>query len=375
MQPMSSTHKTIGIVSWDFLHAKGGMGRSMQWMADALSEDAYVVVGAPSTGLLSFTKYVGGHLLFSLCLPFVLNRWIKEHHIDLLLIPGGPGGVFLFRKPKIPCVCSVYHLYAQQSRLVPGQWWKKIFVPLERLTYRSATAILSFNDDTRMILGKIYKIPRDRILSLPHAVSDAWKVTAPVQKKKGLCVCVARLEARKGVEILVEAWNEVLAAIPDARLLIIGQGIGARAIDKAIRRMRGIVRIPALLFPDLINLVAQAEVAVCPAYLEGFGLAAAEAMVAGTAVVAADSEGLRCLVKSVTHQTASGPVRGQGSAFLFEPGNSDDCARALIDALQNADRRKAMTDSAYTLARERFDYTKASAALRSVINEIVTNPS
>lgn len=379
---MSSVKPVIGIVSWDFLHAKGGMGRSMQWMGEALGSEVDVVIGCPGdrlsvtgyrgevTSLLSFTKRFGGHTLFSLCLPFVLNQWIRKHQIDLLIIPGGPGGVFLWMKPKVPYVCSVYHVYEQQARLVPGQWWKKLFIPLEWWTYRRAKAILSFNEDTRMILGKIYKIPRDRIQSLPHAVSDVWKVTAPVQKKKGLCVCVARLEARKGVEILVEAWNKVLAEIPDARLLIVGQGIGARAIDEKIKRMRGIVRIPALLFPDLVSLVQQAEVAVCPAYLEGFGLAAAEAMRAGTAVVAADSEGLRCLLRYRL------PVTGyQECGFLCESGNADDCAKVIINVLKNDSLRETVVQTALQAAQREFDQSSASAFLQKVMNDMVTNHS
>ena len=37
-------------------------------------------------------------------------------------------------------------------------------------------------------------------------------------------VCVARLTARKGQDTLVRAWPEVLAAVPDARLLVVGGG-------------------------------------------------------------------------------------------------------------------------------------------------------
>ncbi len=357
---MSSAEPTIGIVTWDFLHAKGGMGRSMQWMADALSEDAHIIIGAPSTGLLSFTKYVGGHLLFSLCLPFVLHRWIREHQINLLIVPGGPGGVFLIRKPKIPYISSVYHVYEQQARLVPGQWWKKVFVPFEKWTYRRAKAIMTFNDDTRMILGKIYKVPRGRILSLPHAVALEWKQSSAIRKKKGFCVCVARLEERKGVELLLEAWPMVTEKRADAQLLIIGQGILARKYDERIKHLHNTSRIPALLFADLISVVKQAEVAVCPAYLEGFGLAAAEAMTAGTAVVAADSEGLRCLIED------------EKTGLLFASGDSNQLAQKILRTLDDEKERTAIINNAKTAA-EQFDWKSASQILRHTVKERMTD--
>lgn len=370
----SSSKPTIGIVSWDFLHAKGGMGLSMQWMAKSLSADFNVVVGTSSqsyelrvmsyegtvTSLLSFTRRFGGHTLFSLFLPFVLNRWVKKNKIDVLLMPGGPGGVFLWKKPKIPYICSVYHVYEQQARLVPGQRWKQMFMPLECFTYHHAAAVLSFNTDTRAVLEKIYRVPSTTIVSLEHAVDDAWKKKPVHGKTKHFCVCVARLEARKGVETLVDAWPMVVDTIPDARLLIIGQGNRAAAIDAKIAQTRGIVRIPSVLFPDLIEITQQAELSICPAYLEGFGLAAAEAMITGTAVVAAESEGLQCLIAD--HQTG----------LLAHPGNAAHLAATIIMALKQNQLRKEVTIAAQKKADTVFDETKTSAGLRAAINDIVT---
>jgi len=380
MQLMSSAKKTIGIVSWDFSHAKGGMGRSMEWIAESLSADFEVVVGTPGyglpvtgyrgagTSLLSFTKRFGGHTLFSLLLPFVLGRWIRKHRIDFLMMPGGPGGVFLWKKPNIPYICSVYHIYEQQARLVPGQGWKKVFIPLEKKTYRNASLILSFNTDTRRVLEETYRLPADRIVSLPHPVSDTWKEASTISRKKGLCVCVARLEERKGVGLLLQAWSLVTEKRPDAQLMIIGQGILADRLDERIRHLHHVVRIPGLLFSDLLSVVKQAEVAVCPAYLEGFGLAAAEAMMAGTAVVAAESEGLRCLVGYGLS------VMGYGErGFLFESGNAEECAAAILAALNDDDRRGRVISEARQYAELHFDHQRATDALQRVINERVTN--
>jgi glycosyltransferase involved in cell wall biosynthesis len=369
----SSAKRTIGIVSWDFLYAKGGMGRSMEWIASALSTDYAVVVGTPEvsdqrheirdqvfeiTPLLSFTRKYGGHLLLSFCLPFVLERWINAHHIDVLLTPGGPGGVFLWRKPSVPYICSVYHVYEQQARLVPGQWWKKVFIPVERRTYRRAVGILSFNTDTQVVLENAYKIPADRFHPLSHAIDPSW-ARAAVSKIPGLCVCVARLEARKGVVVLIDAWKSVRAAIPTARLIIIGQGIQAETIDAAIAKLSGVVRIPSVLFQDLQHIVRQADVAVCPAYLEGFGLAAAEAMMAGTAVVAADSEGLHCLIDD------------QRTGFLFASGNADQLAQTLILSLQNDHLRQTVSVAAQGEAEKRFDSVMTSKVLVSAFRGIL----
>ena len=357
---MSSTKQTIGIVTWDFLHPKGGMGRSMQWMAEALSEDFQVEV----LPIPAFLQFSGGHLLFSLWLPLVLHQWIRTHHVSAILFPTGPGGIFLLNRLPVPAICVVYHLYEQQARLVPGQRWKKIFVPFEKKTLRSASHVLSFNRDTHAILQSAYAISSQKITGLSHAIADAWKGSDDQKKQKGLCVCIARLEARKGVDVLLGAWPSVIAKIPDAQLIIVGDGILASSCDAAINKIgTSVKRIDTLPFADLIELVQRAEVCVCPSYLEGFGLSAAEAQVAGTVVVASDAEGLRCL------------FRDGETGFLFPTGDTHALADRIIEVLHQDDRRKTIAMTAQTEAEKKFDRSQTSDSLRHAIHEAVTKHS
>jgi glycosyltransferase involved in cell wall biosynthesis len=353
----SSDKSVIGIVSWDFLQPKGGMGRSMQWIAETMRSDCHVEVFP----LLSFTHHFGGHLLFSLCLPFVLRCWIRSNHISALIIPGGPGGVFLLRHPGVPFICSVYHIYEQQARLVPGQWWKKLFIPFEKRTYRSAATVLTFNEDSRAILHKVYGVSVEKMPLLSHAIDTVqWKGTGVSHVQKGLCVCVARLEARKGVEVLLRAWKSVAAEFPHAHLVIVGHGVLSSTVDRRLSELGSSAeRVDALTSSALIALVRRAEIVVCPSFLEGFGLSAAESMAAGTAVIASDAEGLRCLLRE-----------GQ-TGFLFKPGDADSLAARMIEVLKNDDTRIAVATAAQQEAMERFDFDRTSRALRDAVAAVL----
>jgi glycosyltransferase involved in cell wall biosynthesis len=367
----SSAKPTLGIVTWDFLEAKGGLGRSIEWFAKTLCEDFSVVVGAPVGSdelsvmsykvmpLLSFTKRLGGHILFSLCLPFVLSRWIRKQNVDVLLIPSGPGGVLLIRKPKIPYIVATFHLYEQQAHLVPGQWWKKVFIPFEASTYRSARAVFCFNKDAQKILQNFYHISVHQLHLLPHAI-DLQKWNNHLHSKvKGLCVCVARLEARKGVDLLLKAWPSIVHQIPFAHLVIVGRGILATRIDRMMKRMPSVRRYASLNDSDLVSLVQRAELSVSPTYLEGFGLTVAEAMSAGTVVVCAESEGVRCLIEDKI------------TGYLWKSGDEKSLAEAIIDALKQDDQRKTIAQRATQEAALRFDPTQASEMLRSTVKEVL----
>lgn len=353
---MSSSSKRIGLVTWDYARSKGGMGVSLQWIVGelrAMGHGPWVCSPSPDQGspFLSPTRTFGGQILFSLLLPFALGRWVRRHGIDRLMLPVGPGGVFLIRKPHIPVTSIVYHTYLQQSRAVPGQRWKRIFLPFERRTLRTATRVLCFCADTQRVLTKEYGLTNATVL--PHAVDI--RAAAP-DKDDAHIVCVARLEARKGVDVLLAAWPRIRQRVPHARLTIVGKGSGARKTDRMIARLPGVSRVHGLSRPALDALIAHAAVALCPAYLEGFGLAAAEAMAAGTVVVASDVDGLHSLI---AHNR---------TGLLVPPGDSAALAHAVVHVLTDDALRTRLGRA----AREEIRMLHDPAACARAIVDAVT---
>lgn len=364
---MSLQTDSIGLLTWDYSRPKGGMGRALQHTVELLrSQGKTVNVASPQTEkpLLSMTERTGGHLLFSLLLPFVLRRWIRRESVGLLLLPVGPGGVFLLRSPGIPAAAIVYHTYKQQSGAVPGQAWKNIFIPFERLTLQRCKRIICYSTDTQRVLQEYYGIPAERISLCAHVFdTESWKGTG--ERIPGLCVCIARLEARKGVDVVLRAWPEVLRSVPHARLDIIGSGIQAPAIDAVIAALHGTVkRTESLPLHQLQHRVGEAQVALCPAYLEGYGLAAAEAMSAGCTVIAADSDGLRSLI---THDV---------NGLLVPRGDVHALSAAIIRALQDDALRSRMAHAARSHIEEVCNPLRAARELMSAVEAAqVTNPS
>lgn len=386
---MKSSVRNIGILTWDYGNPKGGMGRSLQWIAEALRRGGMKVsVMSPSSidendrEFLSFTNFIPcGHILFSLFVSVISPKLgfgypsfgarvtepaLREKNdrnkseADILLFPVGPGGIFLFRKPKhVRTIAIVYHTYFQQSRCVPHQWWKRIFVPLERRTLRHADQMLCFCEDTATVLQKSYGIARERITVLPHAIDLAsWSVAAEMRHAEvGLCVCVARLEARKGIDVLLKSWPKVRAVFPHARLMIVGDGHLRGAVDRAVGHSdESMERISSLPFASLIALLHRAQIAVCPSYLEGFGLAAAEAMAAGTPVVASDCDGLRSMI-----------AHGK-TGWLTKRGDADDLAEGIIHFLADGQLRTKLASAALIDCRTRFDPERAASALLRAVD-------
>ncbi len=353
---------TIGLLTWDYGRPKGGMGRASLHMVEALRQGGMnVCVLAPSAvdtsddPLFSYTQSIGGHILFSLLLPLFLRRSIKKNHIGQLLVSAGPGGVLLLRRPPVPAVAIVHHSYVQQCQSVPDQRWKRLFVPFERRTLSFCQSIICFSDDTKHALVDGYMIDSEKITVIPHAIDLPAASSAP--REAGLCVCVARLEERKGVSVILDAWTAIAKKFPLARLVIVGDGVQRTTIDRMIAELPRVERRSNLSKAELDALLLRASIAFCPAYLEGFGLACAEAMAAGCAVIASDVDGLRRLI-----------VQGE-SGLLVPAGDSTAFAQATIGMLSDSNICQRFGSNARERIRRLCDPVRADAALCAAVRQ------
>lgn len=140
-----------------------------------------------------------------------------------------------------------------------------------------------------------------------------------------------RLVREKGVGVLLRAFAEVVAQLPEARLVIAGDGPERARVVGLINELRlsaSVSMLGHLPRPELERRFAAAWVQAVPSlWAEPFGLVAAEAMMRGTAVVASDSGGLTEIVG-----------RGE-TGLLVPPGDAGALAAALLLLLR--DRRTA----------------------------------
>jgi glycosyltransferase involved in cell wall biosynthesis len=134
-----------------------------------------------------------------------------------------------------------------------------------------------------------------KVMSIPGGMDTTWfspgpPVAHPFAQGDGpLLVTARRFVPRTGVEALVEAMPAVLEAVPGARLAICGDGPLRPRVEERIaaaglgERVRLLGRVSD---EELLGWYRAADLFVMPTQaLEGFGLAAAEALACGTPAV------------------------------------------------------------------------------------------
>lgn len=97
----------------------------------------------------------------------------------------------------------------------------------------------------------------------------------------------------KGHDVLIEAWPEVVSAVPDARLLLVGGGAALGKVRDLARASAasGSIEITGFIPEESLETYWQrATVFAMPGFTEGFGLVYAEAMRRGLPVVASTED-------------------------------------------------------------------------------------
>lgn len=231
---------------------------------------------------------------------------------------------------------------------------------------RRADHLVAVSAYVKDALVRDLHIPPNKISVIPNGVTDRGTALGPEEREvlaahyaavgKKILLFVGRpADKRKGLAELIEALPRVLKHEP-VMLLVAGSG-DTKAHQCQAERL-GIAH--AVLFlgyvsdEELSTLYALCDLFVSSSYYESFGLTLAEAMTAGTPVVARDVGGTAEVVMPGTGIL----VRESGPHAL-----ADAILRALADPSLGADNR------AYAL--EAFSWEQGARALRSVLGRVI----
>lgn len=234
---------------------------------------------------------------------------------DAVYLNGGVPGRLL---PALVGRRTVLHVHDMVQR-VPPHW-------------RAASVVLA---DSRAVAGRLDGLCA-HVVGCPVEL-DVAPSPPPWPPGDGpLIGFVGRIEPRKGPLDLVRAAPAIRAGWPGARIVIVGDDpyAGDPAYLRTVRGAEGVEQYGWAA--DAPGLMAHLDVLVAPSREEPFGTVLAEAMAAGTPVVATRVDGLP--------DTVDDGVTG----VLVEPGRPDALAAGVLHVLAH---RRAMGAAARAHAR------------------------
>ena len=157
-------------------------------------------------------------------------------------------------------------------------------------------------------------------------------------------VNVGALVAHKGQRFLIDAMPMVLREVPDAHLVIFGEGELRVTLERQVKHLSLEKRV---LLPgfreDVLSLMKSADLFVMSSITEGLGSAVLDAMAMGLAIVGTRAGGIPEAV-----------VPGE-TGELVEPGDAKALAVALVKLLKDSDLRRAYGESGRLRVARQFD--------------------
>lgn len=176
-----------------------------------------------------------------------------------------------------------------------------------------------------------------------------------------IVVSAGRLSPEKGFRLLVQSACRVLASMPDVGFIHFGDGVERAAIEQEIREQALTDRFVLAGFsPSLDRLIPCADLVVLPSYTEGMPNILLEAGAAGVACVATRVGGTPEVV-----------VDGQ-TGLLVPPGNPSRIADAILELLDNDERRAAMGIAARERMYQHFSFTAQAHAYQDLLAQLVS---
>lgn len=247
------------------------------------------------------------------------------------------------------------------------------FIRLERLAARWTDRIITLTEHgieehLAQGIGR-----RDQFVAVPSGVPIAdLQARAParavararlgIEPEAFVVVGVGRLVHIKGFDVVVAALPQLLAAVPAARVMLVGDGPERTALEAqaaslgAASRVRMDGAVSGTI--GLVDYLAAADVCAAPSRNEGMGRAIVEAMALGVPVVGTTVGGIPSVI-------------GNNEAGRLVPPDDPSALGAALAELGSDPRLRAKLGDAARRRAEQFSTTVADARLLAVYADLV----
>ena len=205
----------------------------------------------------------------------------------------------------IPTIVTLHHPITKDRELEMSHapnWWKRrsvgrwySFVEMQGKVASKMPRIVVVSENSITDINKDMGVSRDRMRLVPVGVDpELFKPLPHVARQTGRLITTASADvALKGLSYLLEAMAK-LRTERDIRLTIIGKPRPGHSMDliDSLGLKPYIDFVSGVTDERIVELYAEAELAVVPSLYEGFSLPAIEAMSTGICLVATDGGAL-----------------------------------------------------------------------------------
>ncbi|HMH44889.1 MAG TPA: glycosyltransferase [Pyrinomonadaceae bacterium] len=301
-----------------------------------------------------------------------LTTWLNQNvgnydllHIHALFSYSTAAAAYCARRHHVPYIMLPHGMLApwpiQNKRLRKSIYLKAV----EKNNISRAAAVHFTTEDelrTSVLTGRANFV-------LPYIISLATSVDGTVSSKpdsRPQILYLSRLDPKKGIEILIQALAILIEDGQEFNFVIAGSGDPSyekevKAMVSANDRLASVTQFVGFVRgPEKAALIQSSDVFVLPSHDENFGIAVAEAMAAGLAVIVSDKVNI--------HED----IQKNGAGLVVSPV-AECLGAAILELLRKPELRADIARKGRQLVRTRFSPAAITRETLQVYRDVIQN--
>jgi glycosyltransferase involved in cell wall biosynthesis len=302
-----------------------------------------------------------------------LTRFLKRKRYHIVHTHNSKAGFIGRLAAKwagVPIIVHTVHGFAFHDR--EPAWRQILFRNLERLASRWCDKMVFISQPLidwalrdriarREKILKIYSgIELDQFKPVPEEEKKALKKAWGIREEAPVVGMVSKLWEGKGHATLLQAFEGLKQEIPEAVLVIVGEGyLREKLADLVVRLgLKGSVLFTGFQM-DVRRIIATFDVAVLPSFFEGMGRVLLEAMAMGKPVVASSVGGIPDLVQNGKN------------GLLVTPGSVSELKSGLLTLIRDKNLAEEMGKEGRKRISEEFSASRMAQSIEKLYRELL----
>ena len=305
----------------------------------------------------------GGRYLFNFIVPARYYTQFRRDGYDIVVDDINKIPFYSPLYVKEPLLAIVHHLFDRSIFSEASLPIASYVFGAERLAFpiyrKTPMAVVSESTKQELIRHGFPDANIELVQNaVDHELYQSWDRTAGSEIIVGY---LGRLKKYKSIDHLLSAFEIVKQEIPEARLLIVGDGDARPALEQTARDLglsQSVTFAGFVSAQEKVRLLNMMRVVVNTSAKEGWGLTVIEANASGVPVIASDVPGLR------------DSVVDEKTGFLYEYGNIEQLAQKILLVLRDENLQTRLSRESIDWAHT-FSWDSSADAMMRLLEKTV----
>lgn len=304
--------------------------------------------------------------LFLECFCYLSKGWftaLQSNQAALIHAHFGKGGFYclpIAKRLRLPLIVTFHGSdITQKDKLSYSKKHRcQVFIHANKII-----AISKFIEKKLLESG----CPVEKVVQLYTGIDTTFFAPSEQKSDNPSIIFVGRLIKQKGCDLLIQAMEQVTLHVPNVELVIVGQGVERRSLEKQAAQMSNIKFVGEKNSTQIKQYLDRAWLMCAPSIIrkrgneEGLGTVFLEAQAMKTPVISFNTGGV------------GEAVLMNKTGLLLDDFNSDALANALIKLIKNNALREAFKVAGREHIVNNFNVFEQSRKLSAIYQETITS--